>query len=71
MKQEKPEAEGIFNIDTRHEDPLMCTLYAADIYSSLYTEQFDRRPSPDYMEKLQKDITQGMRGILVDWLVEI
>ncbi|KAL8521954.1 hypothetical protein ACS0TY_012199 [Phlomoides rotata] len=71
MKQEKPEAEGIFNIDTRHDDPLMCTLYAADIYSSLYAKQFDRRPSPDYMEKLQKDITQGMRGILVDWLVEV
>lgn len=33
--------------------------------------QFDRKPSPDYMEKLQQDITQGMRGILIDWLVEV
>lgn len=23
------------------------------------------------MEKLQRDITQGMRGILIDWLVEV
>lgn len=30
-----------------------------------------RRPLPDYMEKVQKDISANMRGILVDWLVEV
>lgn len=30
-----------------------------------------RRPSPNYMEGLQRDITKGMRGILIDWLVEV
>ncbi|CAI9769980.1 unnamed protein product [Fraxinus pennsylvanica] len=30
-----------------------------------------RRPSCNYMEKVQKDITPAMREILVDWLVEV
>ena len=30
-----------------------------------------RRPLPDYIEKVQKDVTPNMRGILVDWLVEV
>lgn len=30
-----------------------------------------RRPLPDYLEKVQKDISANMRGILIDWLVEV
>lgn len=30
-----------------------------------------RRPLPDYLEKVQKDVSATMRGILVDWLVEV
>ncbi|KAF8025029.1 hypothetical protein BT93_F2015 [Corymbia citriodora subsp. variegata] len=30
-----------------------------------------RRPLPDYMEKVQNDISPNMRGILVDWLVGV
>lgn len=30
-----------------------------------------RRPLPDYIEKVQKDVSANMRGILVDWLVEV
>jgi cyclin A len=30
-----------------------------------------RRPLPDYLEKVQKGMTANMRGILVDWLVEV
>lgn len=26
---------------------------------------------PNYMEKIQKDVSANMRGILVDWLVEV
>lgn len=33
--------------------------------------QLDQRPSADYMEKLQKYISPIMRGILIDWLVEV
>lgn len=30
-----------------------------------------RRPLPDYMETIQKDVNANMRGVLVDWLVEV
>ena len=30
-----------------------------------------RRPLADYIEKIQKDVTSNMRGILVDCLVEV
>ncbi|KAL1552461.1 cyclin-A2-2-like [Salvia divinorum] len=71
MKEESLEGRGVIDIDSRHRDPQMCSLYAADIYTSLFARQVDRKPSPDYMKKLQQDITQGMRGILIDWLVEV
>lgn len=30
-----------------------------------------RRPLPDYIGRVQTDISANMRGILVDWLVEV
>lgn len=30
-----------------------------------------RRPFPDYLEKVQKDVSANMRGILIDWLVDV
>ncbi|GAB4852278.1 Putative cyclin-A3-1 [Ancistrocladus abbreviatus] len=33
--------------------------------------EMKRRPLPDYIEKIQKDISADMRGVLVDWLVEV
>ncbi|KAL0312044.1 UNVERIFIED_CONTAM: Cyclin-A2-1 [Sesamum radiatum] len=44
---------------------------ATDRDELLIASQVDRRPFANYMEKLQRDITQGMRGILIDWLVEV
>ncbi|KAK4422305.1 Cyclin-A2-1 [Sesamum alatum] len=70
-KEENLDARGVIDIDSKHEDPQMCSLYAADIYSNLYVTQLARRPLVDYMEKIQPDITQGMRAILIDWLVEV
>ncbi|KAI3996196.1 hypothetical protein MKX01_022690 [Papaver californicum] len=61
----------ITDIDSDHEDPLMCTLYAPDIYSNLRVTERIRRPSSNFMETLQRDISQSMRGILIDWLVEV
>lgn len=26
---------------------------------------------PNYLEKVQKEVTANMRGVLVDWLVEV
>ncbi|MCL7049539.1 hypothetical protein MKW94_018538 [Papaver nudicaule] len=61
----------ITDIDSDHEDPLMCSLYAPDIYSNLRVAELIRRPSSNFMETLQRDISQSMRGILIDWLVEV
>lgn len=59
------------DIDSYQKDPQMCGMYAPDIYINLLATELDRRPSVDYMEMLQRDITHVMRGILIDWLVEV
>ncbi|XP_073133940.1 cyclin-A2-1-like [Henckelia pumila] len=69
-KQENLGDRGITDIDSE-KHPLMCSMYAADIYSNLRAIQIYRRPAVYYMEKLQHDVTEAMRGILVDWLVEV
>jgi cyclin-A len=30
-----------------------------------------RRPLPNYIETIQVDVTANMRGVLIDWLVEV
>ncbi|KAL5559116.1 hypothetical protein UlMin_035327 [Ulmus minor] len=54
-------------------DPQMCGPYISDIFDYLHKMEVEkkRRPSPDYLEKVQKDVTANMRGVLVDWLVEV
>lgn len=44
-----------------HSDSVLCLSYA----------QLIRRPRSNYMETLQQDITTSMRGVLIDWLVEV
>ncbi|CAL0323165.1 unnamed protein product [Lupinus luteus] len=61
----------IVDIDSEIKDPLLWSSYAIDIYNNIRVAERERRVSSDYMEKLQHDITPGMRGILVDWLVEV
>ncbi|KAF7007926.1 hypothetical protein CFC21_022808 [Triticum aestivum] len=52
-------------------DPQLCAPYASDIYSYLRSMEAKRRPAADYIERVQVDVTPNMRGILVDWLVEV
>ncbi|XP_010532139.1 PREDICTED: cyclin-A2-4-like isoform X2 [Tarenaya hassleriana] len=59
------------DIDLDHKNPLLCSFYAPEIYHNLRVAELNRRPYPGFMERIQKDITQTMRGILVDWLVEV
>ncbi|XP_058074664.1 cyclin-A2-4 isoform X2 [Magnolia sinica] len=59
------------DIDADHKSPQLCSLYAPDIYSSQRVAELTRRPQSSFMETLQQDITQSMRGTLVDWLVEV
>lgn len=47
--------------------------FVSDIYNYLRTLETEknRRPRVDYIEKVQNEVTISMRGILVDWLVEV
>ncbi|CAN6220111.1 unnamed protein product [Urochloa humidicola] len=64
-------ALDIVDIDKDIGNPQMCASYVVEIYSNLMASELMRRPSPNYMDGLQRDITKGMRGILIDWLVEV
>nr|QYW07114.1 cyclin A2-2 [Dimocarpus longan] len=59
------------DIDSDRTNPLLCSLYAADVHKVLRVAELNRRPSPKFLETKQHDITKTMRGILVDWLVEV
>ncbi|KAH0982674.1 hypothetical protein GBA52_009851 [Prunus armeniaca] len=63
--------QHIVNIDADYKDPQLCSLYAPDIYNHLRVAELDRRPNATFMETIQQDITKSMRGILIDWLVEV
>lgn len=66
------EGDGsVADIDNRFMDPQLCATLACDIYKHLRASEVKKRPSTDYMDKIQKDINPSMRAILVDWLVEV
>eukprot|EP01125_Pyxidicula_operculata_P011290 TRINITY_DN3696_c0_g1_i2.p1 TRINITY_DN3696_c0_g1~~TRINITY_DN3696_c0_g1_i2.p1 ORF type:complete len:343 (-),score=92.45 TRINITY_DN3696_c0_g1_i2:193-1221(-) len=52
------------------DDPQACTIYVNDIYANIMKKELADRVSPDYMSN-QADITEKMRAIMVDWLVEV
>ncbi|XP_027331498.1 cyclin-A2-2-like [Abrus precatorius] len=64
---------GIVDIDSEElKDPQVWSSYAPDIYNNICIREYESRPViANYMDKLQQDITPSMRGILVDWLVEV
>ncbi|XP_022731404.1 cyclin-A2-2 [Durio zibethinus] len=64
-------SKGVVDIDSNLKDPQACGLYAPDIYNNIRVTELNQRPSTNYMEQLQQDITPSMRGILIDWLVEV
>ncbi|CAD5194758.1 unnamed protein product [Musa acuminata subsp. malaccensis] len=59
--------------DSPVDDPRMCAAYTTDIYRHLRSMEVEakRRPSANYMEAIQREVTADMRGILVDWLVQV
>nr|XP_023914109.1 putative cyclin-A3-1 isoform X2 [Quercus suber] len=59
--------------DASYDDPQLCGAYASDIDDYLHIMEMEskRRPLPNYLEKVQKEVTANMRGVLVDWLVEV
>ncbi|SGY77346.1 BQ5605_C005g03612 [Microbotryum silenes-dioicae] len=52
------------------EDPLMVSAYVVEVYDYLKELELTTMPETDYMAN-QNEITWKMRGILIDWLVEI
>ncbi|KAK2445666.1 cyclin [Trifolium repens] len=45
--------------------------YASDISKYLRSMEKKRRPMVGYIDKVQRGVTSNMRGILIDWLVEV
>ncbi|KAH7574192.1 hypothetical protein JRO89_XS03G0263900 [Xanthoceras sorbifolium] len=74
-EEKKKELESndlcIVDIDSNLKDPQACALYAPDIYNNIRVTELHQRPTTTYMERLQQDINPNMRGILIDWLVEV
>ncbi|CAE5993889.1 unnamed protein product [Arabidopsis arenosa] len=67
----KMDKNQIVNIDNNNADPQLCATFACDIYKHLRASEAKKRPAVDYMERVQKDVNSSMRGILVDWLIEV
>ncbi|RDX72620.1 Cyclin-A2-1, partial [Mucuna pruriens] len=62
---------AIVDIDSELKDPQIWSSYAPDIYNKIRVTELERKPFTNYMDELQQDINPSMRGILVDWLVEV
>ncbi|XP_078683514.1 cyclin-A2-like [Branchiostoma floridae x Branchiostoma belcheri] len=60
----------IEDIDAHGDSVLEVAEYATEIFQYLREAELRHRPKPGYMKK-QPDITNSMRCILVDWLVEV
>jgi G2/mitotic-specific cyclin 2 len=52
------------------DDPTMCAEYVREIFDYYYALEDATQPNPNYMDH-QDDLEWKMRGILVDWLIEV
>ncbi|XP_068656455.1 putative cyclin-A3-1 [Aristolochia californica] len=73
LRKRDKKPEELVHIDANTEDPQMCGPYASAIYEYLRSMEKEekRRPLPNFIEAVQNDVTANMRGILVDWLVDV
>jgi G2/mitotic-specific cyclin 1/2 len=61
----------VVDLDTEDlDDPLMAAEYVVEIFDYLRDLEMITLPNPDYIEH-QPDLEWKMRGILVDWLIEV
>ena len=64
-------AEAREDLDSEDlDDPLMVAEYVVEIFEYLKKLEVTTRPNADYMEH-QEDLEWKMRGILIDWLIEV
>ncbi|KAG9311632.1 cyclin-like protein [Chiua virens] len=52
------------------DDPLMVSEYVIEIFDYMKQVELSTLPNPDYMSS-QKELAWSMRGILLDWLVQV
>jgi G2/mitotic-specific cyclin 1/2 len=63
--------EGVANLDLEDmDDPLMVAEYVVEIFEYMKKLEVATQPNPDYMGH-QDDLEWKMRGILIDWLIEV
>jgi len=67
---ESEEAKQNQLIEERENLLVNCNEYKDEILAYMRQEEKENRPKANYMKK-QQDITNSMRSILVDWLVEV
>ncbi|CZT01620.1 probable G2/mitotic-specific cyclin-B1 [Rhynchosporium agropyri] len=64
-------ADGVEDLDREDmDDPLMVAEYVVEIFEYLKKLEVDTKPNAEYMEH-QEDLEWKMRGILIDWLIEV
>ena len=64
-------AAGVEDLDKEDmDDPLMVAEYVVEIFDYLKDLEVATQPNADYMDH-QEDLEWKMRGILVDWLIEV
>lgn len=62
---------AVQDLDTEDlDDPLMAAEYVVEIFEYLKDLEIITLPNPDYIDH-QPDLEWKMRGILVDWLIEV
>ncbi len=62
---------GVPDLDAEdYDDPLMVAEYVVEIFDYLKVLEEATMPNPDYMEH-QEHLEWHLRGVLVDWLVEV
>ncbi|KAJ8772714.1 hypothetical protein K2173_027891 [Erythroxylum novogranatense] len=71
VEMEDVEDEPVTDIDSPDsKNPLAVVEYIDDLYNFYKKAEKSYRVSPSYMQQ-QSDINERMRGILIDWLVEV
>lgn len=68
---EAPILESYRDLDGEDmDDPLMVAEYVVEIFEYMKKLEVATQPNPDYMDH-QEDLEWKMRGILIDWLIEV
>ena len=62
---------GVVDIDADRSDAQTCGTYAQDIHKYMLAMEVKWQANPGYMSGHTGKITPKMRGVLIDWLVEV